>query len=66
MTRKRRGRYIFESWISDHWPWHVHVYDGNGEFLGRVILDSLESLDAWKPPKNVLKYIQEMKDKGQL
>ena len=66
MSRKRRGRYIFESWISDHPPRHVHVYDSNGEFLGRVILDSLESLDAWDPPKDVLKCIQEMKDKGQL
>lgn len=28
MGRVRRGGYIIEWWKGDHWPKHVHVYQG--------------------------------------
>jgi len=51
MGKVRRGGYIFEWWIGDHKPRHIHVSDSNGELLGRVVLDADEQLDDWKPPK---------------
>ncbi|MBI1870708.1 MAG: DUF4160 domain-containing protein [Chlamydiae bacterium] len=38
MGRIKRGGYIFEFWIGDHFPRHVHVFK-NGKFLARVELD---------------------------
>jgi hypothetical protein len=38
MGRIRRGGYIFEWWIGDHPPRHIHVSDGHGKLLGRVRL----------------------------
>ncbi len=54
MSRKRRGGYIFETWIGDHPPRHIYVYDKNGNFLGRIILETLTPLGHWKPsPKTI-------------
>ena len=50
MGKVRRGGYIFEWWIGDHPPRHLHVSDSNGELLGRVALDDLRPLDDWQPP----------------
>lgn len=65
MGKIRRGGYIFEWWIGDHKPKHVHVSDSNGELLGRITLEDFNSLDDWKPPRKVLKIIQQiMKERG--
>jgi hypothetical protein len=42
MGRVRRSGYIFEWWIGDHPPRHVHISDSNGKILGRVALDTLQ------------------------
>jgi len=56
MGKVRRSGYIFEWWIGDHTPRHVHVSDSNGELLGRVSVPNFESLDDyWKPPKKVVR-----------
>jgi len=48
MGKVRRGGYIFEWWIGDHLPRHVHVSDSNGELLGRIAVDNMEPLDDVK------------------
>ena len=66
MGKVRRGGYIFEWWIGDHAPHHVHVSDSNGELLGRIALDSGQSLGDWKPPKKVLELIRQLQNEGRL
>jgi hypothetical protein len=66
MGKVRRGGYIFEWWIGDHKPRHIHVSDSNGELLGRVVLDADEQLDDWKPPKKVLELIRQLQNEGRL
>jgi hypothetical protein len=39
---------MFEWWIGDHEPRHVHVFNQRGELLGRVNLSTYRSLeDDW-------------------
>jgi hypothetical protein len=66
MGKVRRGGYVFEWWIGDHPPRHVHVSDQQGKFLGRVRIDTKAALDDWKPPRKVVELIQELKDEGRL
>ena len=66
MGKVRRGGYIFEWWIGDHQPRHVHVSDSNGELLGRIALNNNEALDDWKPPKKVLEIIRQLQIEGRL
>ena len=66
MGRKRKGRYIIEWWVGDHPPRHVHVFDSSGEFLGRVVLDTLRGLDTWNPPRDLLWIVRDMLTKGEL
>jgi hypothetical protein len=66
MGRIRRGGYVIVWWIGDHKPRHVHVYDGNEEFLGRVEIPTGEPMDTWKPSRKVLKIISELIKEGRL
>ncbi|HEY8833949.1 MAG TPA: hypothetical protein VIM09_00075 [Chthoniobacterales bacterium] len=66
MGRIRRGGYIFEWWIGDHPPHHVHVSDSNGEILGRVRIDTMEAVDEWKPSSKVIEIIKDLKKHGRL
>ena len=66
MGKVRRGGYIFERWIGDHPPRHVHVSDSNGELLGRVALETNAPLDDWKPPKKVVELLQQLNHEGKL
>jgi hypothetical protein len=67
MGRVRRGGYVFEWWIGDHDPRHVHVSDQHGEFLGRVNLATFAPLeDGWTPPRKVIKLIQDLQREGRL
>jgi hypothetical protein len=66
MGRIRRGGYVFEWWIGDHEPRHVHVSTGNGRLLGRVALNNLQPLDDWIPPKKVLEVIADLEREGRL
>ena len=66
MGRKRKGRYIVEWWIGDHGPRHVHVFDSSGEFMGRIILETMTPMDAWNPPRDLIAILHEMVRKGEL
>jgi len=66
MGKVRRGGYVFEWWIGDHPPRHVHVSDSNGELLGRVAIDDMAQLDDWKPPRKVVEIIRQLIDEGRL
>jgi len=66
MGKVRRGGYIFEWWIGDHPPRHLHVSDSNGELLGRVALEDMRPLDDWKPPQKVVEIIRQLIDEGRL
>ena len=66
MGKVRRGGYIFEWWIGDHAPRHVHVSDNNGELLGRVRVDTMEPLDNWQPPRKVLEIIRQLVEEDRL
>ena len=66
MGRIRRGGYIFEWWIGDHAPRHVHVSDQNGAFLGRVSVEEKLALDDWNPPQKVLEIIDQLENEGRL
>jgi hypothetical protein len=66
MGRIRRGGYIFEWWIGDHPPRHVHVSDSNGEILGRVRTDTAEAVDEWQPPRKVIDIIKQLQREGRL
>jgi len=66
MGKVRRGGYIFEWWIGDHPPRHVHVSDSNGELLGRVAMEGLTPLDDWQPRKKVVAIIQQLREEGRL
>ncbi len=66
MGRIRRGGYIFEWWVGDHPPRHVHVSDRNGNFLGRVVVDTLTPLDDWSPPRGVLEILRQLQQEHRL
>jgi hypothetical protein len=66
MGRVRRGGYIFDWWIGDHDPRHVHVSDGNGNLLGRVAVDDFSPLDEWHPPRKVVEILKALKEEGRL
>ena len=66
MGRVRRGGYIFDWWIGDHPPRHVHVSDSNGKLLGRVALENLEPLDDWNPPRKVVEIIRQLQAEERL
>jgi hypothetical protein len=66
MGRVRRGGYVFEWWIGDHPPRHLHVSDRDGKFLGRVAMASMAPLDDWKPPRKVLDIIRQLQQEKRL
>ncbi len=66
MGRVRRSGYIVEWFIGDHEPRHVHVYDSNGRFLGRLELATLTGLEDWSPSDSLLVLIKELKAEGKL
>ncbi|MCX7049713.1 MAG: hypothetical protein NTX50_30045 [Candidatus Sumerlaeota bacterium] len=66
MARIRRYGYIVEWFIGDHVPRHVHAYDAKGRFLGRIDVNSLSGVEDWKPPRALIKLIQELQNEGRL
>jgi hypothetical protein len=64
VSRIRRGGYVFQTWIVDHNPRHVHVYDGN-----RLVVKW--DLEGWKPlegtaNRRILRLIRELVKEGRL
>jgi hypothetical protein len=66
MGKVRRGGYVFEWWIGDHDPRHIHVSKMDGRILGRVVLATKQPMDAWIPPRKVLEIIAELEKEGRL
>ena len=66
MGKVRRGGYIFEWWLGDHPPRHVHISDSDGNLLGRVVAETLTPLDDWTPPRKVLEIIRQLQQEGRL
>jgi hypothetical protein len=66
MGKVRRGGYVFEWWIGDHDPRHIHVSKMDGRILGRIVLATRQPMDAWNPPKKVLELIEELEKEGRL
>lgn len=64
MTRIRRGGYIFLTWIGDHSPRHIHVYQ-NGSLVLKWDLENRKAM-AGNPSRKVLELIQELETGGQL
>lgn len=58
MGRKKRGRYIFETYSGDHRPYHVHIYRGD-EFIGRFDIENQIPMDE-DLSGQVLKYLEEL------
>lgn len=65
MGRIRRGGYIFEFWVGDHLPRHVHVLK-NGKLLARVELDDSLTLMSGKINNRIRKIINKLKKEGEL
>jgi len=64
MGKIRRGGFIFITWIGDHSPYHVHVYED-----GRLVVKwDLENDVAMKgeATRKILKLIDELRDEGKL
>ena len=66
MGKVRRGGYVFEWWIGDHPPRHVHVSDSNGKLLGRMAVETMQPIDPWRPLRKVLEIIEELQKEGRL
>jgi hypothetical protein len=66
MGKTRRGGFIFEWWIGDHPPRHIHVSDSNGELLGRIVIENMTPLEDWKPPRKVLEINRQLIDENRL
>ena len=59
MGKIRRGGYIFNTWIGDHSPYHVHVYK-DGKFILKWDLEHEVPMKG-KASAKILKYIQELR-----
>ena len=66
MGRIRRGGYIFISWIGDHPPRHVHVYDDDANFITRMNLETMQPMDVLKVDKRIVDLIRDLQSEGRL
>ncbi len=65
MGRIRRAGYIFEFWIGDHPPRHVHVLKDK-RLMARVELDAHLTLMEGKINKRIRKVLVDLISKGLL
>jgi hypothetical protein len=56
--RKKRGGYIFETYVGDHRPYHVHIYRCD-EFVGRFDIENQIPMDGVLS-NQVLKYLEDL------
>ena len=64
MGKIRRGGFIFNTWIGDHSPYHVHVYKDT-KFVVKWDLEHEVSMKG-KASAKVRKLIRELREEGQL
>lgn len=65
MGRIRRGGYIFEFWVGDHLPRHVHVVK-DGKLIARVELNEALTLMDGKINRRIHKIIKALVKEGLL
>ena len=64
MGRIKRGGYLIEWWIGDHWPKHVHVYR-NGKEVAKVQVPEMIVLTG-KLTKKLKKILKQLLESGKL
>jgi hypothetical protein len=64
LGRIKRGGYIFVTWIGDHLPRHVHVYDDDVELL-IWDLDKSKVIEG-DGSRRILEIIKELVEEGLL
>lgn len=64
MGRERRGGYVIEWWLGDHYPKHVHVYKDR-RFVAKIAIPTLLVLDG-AANRRVLRIVQELIEEGKI
>ena len=64
MGKIRRGNHVFVFLESDHAPRHVHVYR-DGRLVVKWDLENDKAMKG-KPTRQILKYIDELRNEGRL
>ena len=64
MPKRRRGNYVFISWVGDHSPKHVHVYK-DGKLIVKWDLENWLPMKG-KPTKRILQHIMDLIEEGEL
>lgn len=65
MGRIRRGGYIFEFWVGDHAPCHVHVLKDR-RLVAKVELDANLTLMEGRITRRIREILKELKKEGLL
>ena len=63
MGRIRRGGYLFEFWIGDHSPRHVHILKDR-KLIAKVELDEHLTLMEGKINRRIRKILKELMKEG--
>ncbi len=63
--RIRRGGYIFEFWVGDHPPRHVHIFKDR-MFVAKVELDEAFTVMEGKVSRHLRKILKDLALKGKL
>ena len=66
MARIRRYGYIVEWFKGDHEPRHVHVFDAQRRFIGRLDVNRMQGIEGWSPDKKLVKLMGELRTEGLL
>ena len=64
MGRIRRGGYLIEWWIGDHWPKHVHIYE-DGKEIAKVQMPEMIILTG-RINKRLRKILKELLEEKEL
>jgi len=64
MGKIRRGNYIFLTWVGDHSPRHVHVYQ-KSRLVVKWDLENWQPMEG-KASRRLIKLIEELDSEGVL
>jgi hypothetical protein len=64
MGKIRRGNFIFVTWVGDHGPRHVHVYQ-DGTLVVNWDLENHQPMKG-RPTRKILALIAELEEEGLL
>jgi hypothetical protein len=59
MGIRKAGGYIFKSYVSDHPPLHVHIFDGRGRPVGCWDIENQRPMDEFELTKQLRKALHE-------